>query len=227
MTLASIADPPRWAVNGAYTLARPGVEWLARRLFDVSVSGRDRIPARGPCIMASNHLSFIDPVMTSMATRRNVRFLAVGFLFNRSPVFDKLILYFGAIPTHRDVVPVGAVRAALRDLEAGDVIGLYPEGRRVETWGEEAPARGAAWLSIATGAPLFPVPMHGTANLLSIKEKRFRRTPIRVWIEEPLDPMDYTGAADPTAAMMRDWRSAMDERLGPWWRKGESRGGSA
>ncbi len=205
-------------MRAVYSVARPGVEWLARRVFEIEITGREKLPARGPCVMASNHLSFIDPVITSMTARRNVRFLAVGFLFNRSVLFDNLILFFGAIPTHRDVPPIGAVRTALHHLGDGGVVGVYPEGRRVASWGEEPPSRGAAWLSMATGAPLFPVAMQGTQGTLGMIETRFRRAAIRVWIEDPLEPLDYTDCADPMRAMMADWRSVMDGRLGPWWR---------
>ncbi len=218
MSSAHHLDPPLWAVNGLYAVARPGVEFLARRLYDVEVTGRENIPQRGPVIMAANHLSFIDPVLVSMAARRNVRFMAVGFLFNQSRQFDRLITFFGAIPTARDVLPVRAVRRAIGELQKGEVVGVFPESRRVEYWGEEGPARGAAWLAMATGAMLLPVPIQGTQHTLGLVEKRFRAPPIRVWIEKPLDPLDYTDRVDPTAAMMEDWRAVMEGRLGPWWR---------
>jgi 1-acyl-sn-glycerol-3-phosphate acyltransferase len=218
VTSAHLLEPPVWAVNGLYSAARPGVEWLARRVLDVDVTGREHMPARGPVVMAGNHLSFIDPVMMSMAARRNVRFMAVGFIFNQSKMFDRLISFFGAIPTARDVLPIRAVRRAVRELENGEVVGLFPEGRRVAFWGEEQPARGAAWLALATGAALVPVPMQGAQHTLGIVETGVRRTAVRIWIEPPLDPLDYGGHADPVGAMMEDWRAAMDARLAPWWR---------
>ena len=186
-------------------------------MFDLEISGRDRLPERSGYILAPNHLSFLDPVLTSIVARRNVRYMAVGFLFNRSALFDKLILFYGAIPTTRDAVPIGAIRTALQYLESGGVIGIYPEGRRVSRWQEEPPNRGAAWMSMATGAPVFPLAMQGTADTLSLEQTHLRRAALRAWVEKPLDPLSYTDSVDPTAAMMRDWQTAMTGRLGPWW----------
>ena len=217
MTLARRPDPPLWAVNGIYGVVRPGLEWLARRILDVEVTGRENMPERGPVVIAANHLSFIDPVMFAMAARRNVRFLAVGFLFNQLRLFTSVITYFGAIPTARDVLPIAAMRRAIYDLQQGEVIGLFPEGRRVTHWGEEDPTRGAAWLALATGAKLVPMAMQGTQGTMSIMDKRVRRTSVHIWLEKPLDSLDYVDTSDPTREMMRDWQAAMDRRLGPWW----------
>lgn len=217
MTLAPLSDPPAWAVNGTYRMARPGIEWFFRRVFDLEITGRDRLPDRAGYILAPNHMSFLDPVLTGITARRNVRYMAVGFLFNQSALFDKLILFYGAIPTTRDAVPIGAIRTALEHLESGGVIGIFPEGRRVSRWQEEPPNRGAAWMSMATGVPVYPLAMQGTSDTLSVAHKRLRRAPLRVWVEEPLDPLSYVGSVDPTAAMMRDWQAAITGRIGPWW----------
>ena len=144
-----------------------------------------------------------------------------GFLFNQSKQFDRLLTFFGAIPTARDVQPVRALRRALMELDRGEIVGVFPEARRVEYWGEEQPSRGAAWLALATGATLLPVAMQGTQHTLGLVEKRFRTPPIRIWIEKPIDPLDFTDHADPIKAVMAEWREAMDARLRPWWRDRE------
>ena len=89
----------------------PWSEWTARRVlpfaklvarvsWDLEVTGREHIPS-GPVVFAGNHQSHVDPPLLSIALRTNVRYLAVDELFGRSSLFDRFILYFGAIPTPR------------------------------------------------------------------------------------------------------------------------------
>jgi hypothetical protein len=61
-----------------------------------------------------------------------------------------------------------------------------------------------------------PVAIAGAQRTLSQTESRFRRTPVRIWIEPPLEPSRYVDRIDPLEAMMSDWRTAMDSRLGAW-----------
>lgn len=199
----------------------PLVTAISRVAWDLEVTGREHIPP-GPVVFAGNHQSHVDPPLLSVAVRMNVRYLAVDELFNRSVWFDRLILFWGSIPTPRERPPLGALRTAIRHLESGGPIGVFPEGRRTTYWGEESTKRGAAWLALRTGAPLIPVAIAGAERTLSQTESRFRRTPVRVWIERALDPHDYLDHVDPVGSMMGDWRAAMDSRLGEWVPTGPS-----
>jgi 1-acyl-sn-glycerol-3-phosphate acyltransferase len=207
-------------------LYTPFSEWMARRimplavgvgrlLWDLEVTGREQIPD-GPVVFAGNHQSHVDPPLLSIAVRRNVRYLAVDELFGRAAWFDGLMLFFGAIPTPRGRPPLRALRTAIDHLESGGLVGVFPEGRRTVHWGENGAKRGAAWLALRTGAPLVPVAIAGAERTLGRDHPRFVRTPIRVWIEGPLDPSDYLDRVDPIGGMMDDWRQVMDRRLEGW-----------
>ncbi len=212
MLVAELYTPfSEWAALRVMPLVKLG----SRVLWDLEVTGREHIPP-GPIVFAGNHQSHVDPPLLSIAVRMNVRYLAVDELFNRSVWFDRLILFWGSIPTPRDRPPLGALRTAIGHLESGGPVGVFPEGRRTRRWGEEQPKRGAAWLALRTGAPLIPVAIAGAERTLSHDQPQFRRTPVRVWIEPPLDPHDYLGRVDPLKSMMADWHHAMDSRLSPW-----------
>ncbi|HSF84104.1 MAG TPA: lysophospholipid acyltransferase family protein [Acidimicrobiia bacterium] len=202
--------------EGLVALVRYPIEALARWVLDLHITGRENLPD-GAYVMAANHLSFIDPVMVTLAARRNVRYLAVASLFDQHHLFDRLITFFGAIPTPRDRLPIGAMRTAIKELQAGRPLGLFPEGRRVSHWRETPAERGAAWLALITGSPLVPVAMHGTQGTLSIAHRSFKRASVRIWVEEPLDPDDFLAHADPLEAMMAAWAEAVGRRLDPWW----------
>ncbi len=169
-------------------------------------------------MLAANHLSFLDPVLVSLTAHDNVRYLAVDELMGRSDFFDRLIGYWGAIPTPRGRPVIGAIRTALHQLESGPV-GVFPEGRRVEAWSVEPPQRGAGWLSILTGAPLVPISIFGTQDILSKSQPAFRPASIRIWVEEPIWPSDHMDAVDPATSMVQEWHRRVDARLAPWFRE--------
>lgn len=192
------------------------VGWLARMLFDLEVSGREKLPD-GPYVISGNHVSFIDPVIVTLAAHRNIGYLATGGIFEPSVWFSRFIRFFGARPLPQGRVPVAAIRGALRDLERGKPVAVFPEGRRVPYWRETEPHHGAAWIALAAGVPLVPVAMHGNHGTLGKIESAFRRSSIRVWIEEPIDVLDYAEHEDPLAAVSQRWTEVIGERLDPWW----------
>jgi 1-acyl-sn-glycerol-3-phosphate acyltransferase len=191
---------------------------LSGAFFDLEVEGAENLPDEGGVVIAANHFSHLDPPLIAVNLNRYIRFLAVDELFGDSRAFALLLEFFGTIPLDRDGYPVRAMREAIACLEGGGAVGVFPEGRRVDRWGEDAPKRGAAWLAWMTGAPLVPVAIVGTEHSLAPGERAFRRTAVKIWVEEPILWEDYEEEADPTNAMMQDWYRMVDERVHPWSR---------
>lgn len=189
---------------------------VSRAFFDLDVVGAENLPRDGAVVIAANHFSHLDPPLIAVNLNRYIRFLAVDELFGDSRAFTFLLEFFGAIPVDRDGYPIGAMREAISYLNGGGAVGLFPEGRRVERWGENPPKRGAAWLAWMTGAPLVPVAIVGTEHSLAPGERAFRRTAVKIWIEEPILWDAYEDEVDPTNAMMQDWYTAVDERVRHW-----------
>lgn len=217
--MATPSRTPTRLTHAVIAAVHRPVEMFARLVFDLEITGREHVPASGPVVLAANHLSLIDPPFLGLTIKRNVRYLALEELFGRSRFFDELTLFFGAIPISRDHPTHGPLRTALDELEGGGVVGVFPEGGRVTGWGAVEPKRGAAWLSLRTGAPLVPVAMTGAEGTLSLTDMRIRRTAVRVWVSPPLLPDDYLDRVDPLGAMMEDWRGALDGHLSPWWER--------
>lgn len=189
---------------------------LSRTFFDLEVEGAANLPSEGAAVIAANHFSHLDPPLLAVNLNRYIRFLAVDELFGDSRAFALLLEFFGTIPLDRDGYPVGAMREAINCLNEEGAVGVFPEGRRVERWGEDDPKRGAAWLAWMTGAPLVPVAIVGTEHSLAPGQRAFRRTAVKIWIEEPIVWSDYETETDPTNAMMKDWYTAVDERVRHW-----------
>lgn len=177
---------------------------VGRAVFSLRAEGEAALPAP-PFVVAANHYSHLDPPAIGAVLDLPIRFLALTDLLGVSRVLDWLVEGFGAIPTPRGRRPIGAVRTALAALEAGEVVGVFPESTRVSHWGTLAPKRGAAWLAVRAGVPLVPVAVIGSGRALDL-DNRFRRRPIRVVIGEALEPE----GADVTELMQRwaEWMTA-------------------
>jgi 1-acyl-sn-glycerol-3-phosphate acyltransferase len=189
---------------------------VGRRLlgsfFPLTSEGPELVPP-GPLVVAANHFSHLDPVIVSVAMGRPIRFLAVDELYGRSGFFDQLTLWLGAIPLSRSHAPLGALRLALAELDAGGSVGLFPEGMRVWVWGEVSPKRGAAWLACRAGVPLLPVAVAGSEEALGRGTTRVSRHPIHVVVGEPIHPADYAGSAEAVGEMTAEWRRRVDGGL--------------
>jgi 1-acyl-sn-glycerol-3-phosphate acyltransferase len=166
-----------------------------------------------PFVVAANHFSHLDPVFVGKAMGP-VRFLAVDEIYGLAGWFDKLITGFGAIPLSRVSVQLAALRTADSYLRKGGAVGIFPEGKRVWTWGEVVPKRGAAWLALRTGVPLVPLAIWGSQDAYGKGARRFERRPVSIEIGEPMLPGDYTGhPLDASWPMIEAWRMSMNGAL--------------
>lgn len=187
-------------------MGRAGASVIARRVFDLHVEGRQRLPA-GSFVLAGNHYSHLDPPIGYVAVGRPIRYLAVDEIYGLSAAFDRLLLFFGAIPMSRRRAPLDALRVATEHLHAGGIVGLFPEGKRVAAWGDEDPRRGAAWLSLISGAPVVPIAVAGTDEAFGIESTRISRAPVRVRFGSAIRPEDFMNHVDPVGAITEEWRA--------------------
>jgi len=129
------------------------------------VHGAENIPATGGVLLAANHVSYWDPVAIVCAVERQVYFMAKAELFN-IPIIGYAVRVSGAFPVHRDVIDHQALRTALRLLQQGEVVGIFPEGTRNKSEGTLQPHLGAAMLALKTGVPVVPIAVIGSRGLI-------------------------------------------------------------
>ena len=129
------------------------------RRYDVHVHGADQIPASGPVILASNHMGYLDGPLLFATSRRGVHAMVKESMFSGPMGFG--LLQMGQIKIDRFNTDPLAVKQALRLLHGGGVVAIYPEGARGR--GDVVVTKGgAAYLALATGAPVVPVACLGT-----------------------------------------------------------------
>lgn len=148
-------------VSAYYTIVKL-LSWIILRVgFSLEVRGREHLPRSGPYILASNHVSFLDPVVVGVACSRRVTFLARSTLFEQ-PLLGWFMRGCGVIPLLRGETDFTALRAAARRLRAGAVIGLFPEGTRQLSGTLGAARRGVGVLAVAADVPIVPMLVQGT-----------------------------------------------------------------
>jgi 1-acyl-sn-glycerol-3-phosphate acyltransferase len=153
----------------AYWILKIVLTPILRVLFRVRRQGLENIPRHGPVILASNHQSFIDSIFLPFSVRRRVTFVAKAEYFE-SWKTAWLFRALGMIPLKRGGGPASAraLEAAREVLEAGGVLGIYPEGTRSPDGRLYKGHTGVARLSMQTGAPVVPVAQFGTAKVQPI-----------------------------------------------------------
>nr|WP_042399026.1 lysophospholipid acyltransferase family protein [Streptacidiphilus carbonis] len=175
---------------------------LLKIFFRPWVEGMEHIPAEGPAIIASNHLSFSDSFFLPALMKRRVTFIAKSEYFTGTGVKGKLTAAFfkgvGQLPVDRSGAR-GAGEAAITSgiavIERGELFGVYPEGTRSPD-GKlyRGKVGGVARIALATGAPVIPVAMIDTEKLQppgQVKPNFGVRPGIR--IGAPLDFSRYHG----------------------------------
>jgi 1-acyl-sn-glycerol-3-phosphate acyltransferase len=142
---------------------------FARNYHDMSVLAPAELPRTGPAILVSNHVSGLDPLLIQSACSRLVIWMMAREYYDIRSI-GWIFRMVGAIPVERSGRDTAATRAALRALNDGRVVGIFPEGR-IETDHELLPFQtGVALLAIKTGVPVYPVYLDGTQrgkNMLS------------------------------------------------------------
>lgn len=157
-------------VDPVYSVAK-GVFWPWLRWgLDWKIEGAQHIPTSGPVVIASNHVSYLDPLTLAYVADlrgRHVRFLAKNELFEK-PVLGTLLRAAHQIPVQRGRVEAAdALKAAVDALGHGECISVFPEGTISEDLEPMAGKSGTARLVESTGIPITPMGLWGTHRILT------------------------------------------------------------
>ena len=163
--------------------------WLILRAWcGYRVEGRHHIPRRGAFLIAANHRSFLDPSAVGVAFPRHVHFIAKDELF-RLPFLGSAIRRMGAISvtlSNPSAVNTTVLKIAMRCLRQGEIVAIFPEGRR-NLGGVLEPAKlGVAMMAVKTGVPILPVAVMGTEQALPDGASMLRRSRVTVRIGAPI-----------------------------------------
>lgn len=163
---------------------------LANMFWKFRVFGLENLPREGGVLLASNHQSVLDPVLVASVLPREMHFMARRTLF-KNPIFRAIIVRYNAFAIERDSADVKGVKEAIRRLEAGSILLVFPEGTRTGdgTIGRMKP--GIGMLAERAAVPIVPVLIDGAYEVLPKGAKLPRiRGRISLVFGKPLPPSD-------------------------------------
>jgi 1-acyl-sn-glycerol-3-phosphate acyltransferase len=150
----------------------------------ITVRGKENIPREGGVIVAANHISYLDPPLLGAVLPRRATFMA------RKGLFEVPVLSWGirqtAIPVDREKPQPSTMKETVKRLKNGEVIVLFPEGRRSDTGELLEAKRGIGMVASLSNAPIVPALISGTNNALPVNAKWLKRAKITVVFDKPI-----------------------------------------
>jgi len=141
-------------------LFRPAVHAVSRAYFGLRLHGTEHIPREGPLVIVPNHQTYADPPLVTIPVRRPVYYMAWSRLFD-IPVFSSFIRRLRAFPVDIDARDARATREAVRLLQGGEALMIFPEGERTADGRVQRFKLGAFRLAVSQDAPVLPVTITG------------------------------------------------------------------
>jgi 1-acyl-sn-glycerol-3-phosphate acyltransferase len=172
--------------------------WLLGR---PKVQGLEHVPSSGAVILASNHLAVADSFYLPLVVSRRITFLAKAEYFTGTGLKGALLRWFytatGQVPIDRTNADSAqsALDTAVRLLNEGKLLGMYPEGTRSPDGRLYKGKTGLARVALKTGVPVIPVAMTGTDVVNPPGSKMWRFGRVKVKFGKPMDFTRFEGLA--------------------------------
>lgn len=178
-------------IRGWYAVARGFIRFLLYLLARVEVRGLEYVPAKGPYILITNHLHWLDPpALMAVFPYRGYVFAAEKWEFHW--ILGPLFRSMDAIFVQRGEVDRKALRKALAVLKGEGVLGMAPEGTRSKTGAMQHGRSGAAYMAYRAHAPVVPVVVWGQEKVFP-SLRRFRRAQVHIVFGPPIEPPPVEG----------------------------------
>ena len=165
--------------------------FIFKLFFRYKIYGKENLPKEKPYIIASNHLSYLDPICIGLLTKEKLNYLAREDLF-KNRLFSWLIRKFGAIPLDREKQDIRALRKGLKILKEKKILVLFPEGRRSLDGELKNPLPGVGFLAERAKVKVVPVYLKGTDLALPVHAYFIRFKRISSFVGKAVEPDGYS-----------------------------------
>lgn len=190
------------------------VWFVARVYFGVRFEGVQHVPLDGPLIITPNHVTYADPPLVTIPLRRPIYYMAWRRLFE-VPGFGWLIRRLRAFPVELETADLRATREAVRLLQAGAAMMIFPEGGRSAD-GRLQPFRAGAFrLAASLGVPVLPVTILGGHEAWPPHRLLPRPGRMTIVYHPPIAPAPGTDLRTAAHELARQVKAAVASRLPP------------
>jgi 1-acyl-sn-glycerol-3-phosphate acyltransferase len=165
-----------WYLLG-YSLSKA----IAKTFFNYRVIGAENMIEEGPCIIAANHCSYLDPPLVGVACKRAIHYLARKSLLD-VPILGPILPQLNVIPVDQKNADRSALMGAIRVVRNGGAVLIFPEGTRSPDGNLQPAQPGIGMIAAKTDAPIIPVLIEGSFEALRRGRLRPRFTQVTVSI---------------------------------------------
>ncbi len=174
----------------------------------IKATGQENIPSEGGFILASNHLSYYDPLLVGSWATRQVYFMAKQELF-KNPLFGGIIRRTNALPLRRGTIDRAALDSCVEVIEQGYGLTVFPEGTRAKEGRFLDPKPGVGMVAVRARCPIVPAYIHGSNHLSACVLGRER---LSITYGEPL-PADWVASFEATKESYTEIARVVMERI--------------
>jgi 1-acyl-sn-glycerol-3-phosphate acyltransferase len=183
--IAIWTGPPSRRTRIAYALVRGLIAIVAKLIGRVTVVGAERIPASGAFILAPVHRSNVDFALTSIITRRPMRYMGKDSIW-KSKLLGRFVSMLGAFPVHRGSADRDALKACTDIVDGGSPLVMFPEGTRESGPVIEELFDGTAYVAARAGVPIVPLGIGGSEAMMPKGAKLPRFSKLVLVVGEPI-----------------------------------------
>jgi 1-acyl-sn-glycerol-3-phosphate acyltransferase len=184
LTRLRLRDLPYWMMRWAILI-------FLKLFCGLKYTERQRIPWDS-CIIASNHVSYYDPLSVGLGVPGRLGYIAKEELYENR-IMGTSLKILASIPINREGVDKSAIKKALTYLSGETYVGIFPEGTRSQDGELQEGKNGAALLSVLSGKPIVPAAITGSKDIRPFSFPP-RRNRIVVLYGQPIYPEQFEGS---------------------------------
>ena len=188
-----------------YEIAKFLIKCYYKMRFKITIIGEDRVPASGPVMLCSNHVSDFDPPLIGLALDRQLSFFAKSELFEL-PVIGKVFPSLNAIPVSRGKSDRAALKTSINALKEDRCLLIFPEGHRNKGDIKKLQnlQEGASFIASKSEAPIVPVIIKGEYN---------RKNGVTIVFGKPINTEEFLQAGNTRKDLTRKLEENLNNLL--------------
>ena len=158
---------------------------IFKLIFGLKIIGSKNIPKTGPFVIVANHSSLLDGFVLVSFVKPKITFMSAAYLFKMN-FYGYILRGVGAIPVQGKGSDIKFIKKAIKVLQTGGVLGIFPEGRIVNEKDGFSAKAGAAYLAVKAEVPIIPMAIKGADKALPVGAKLPKLNKIEVKIGKPI-----------------------------------------